>query len=345
VVYGQPNLDGNACNNGGVSATSLCDPRGIAVDADGKLYVADRGNNRVLMFAGSDPNADRIYGQSDGSGSTCAAGPAGLCAPIGVGFDKGGNLFIADTNNNRVLEYDDATTGDAIADRVFGQPTFSEVACNTGGISSESLCQPTAVAGAVVDAMLLVADQGNQRVLRYNAPFCIGDFLLTPATRAISGFRSRPRSMSVKVANGPGPNDDVLQVKGRLELLEADGGIDVIGDEAHVTLATSGGVVFEETVPDMSGVHVTERGGTFEADRYGIVDTGIEYFRVKTSFLIPASTPQRDRISFKGHAIGLDLASFIETTATLKLQYESKCFTTELACRSRSTGSLCRPAR
>src|SRR5205823_14281362 len=40
------------CNNGGVSANSLCGPAGVAVDGAGKLYVADAFNNRVLEYNG-----------------------------------------------------------------------------------------------------------------------------------------------------------------------------------------------------------------------------------------------------------------------------------------------------
>jgi sugar lactone lactonase YvrE len=347
AVYGQPDLTARGCNTGGTGAASLCDPRGIAFEESGNLYVADSANNRVVVYEGFDSAADRFYGQTSANSSSCAAGRGGLCGPVGGGFDKGGNLFSADTLNNRVLEYDAPSSSDTMANRVFGQPDFTAVGCNTGGISAESLCAPTAVAGTLVDATLLVADQGNQRVLRFNAPFCIGDFQLTPETRTLSGWRSSPKTMGARIALGPDTADDVLEVKGRLELLEADGGIDVIGDEALLVLATPERTVFEQTLPYLASTRVTENGGLYEADEYGIVDAGIEYFRVKTSFVIPAGDdkPQRDRISFDGHAIGLDLASFDDEAASLRLQFAEKCFTTELRCRSGSGGVKCRPAR
>jgi hypothetical protein len=50
LVLGQPNFTSNACNSGAVSASSLCEPFGLAVDFRADLFVADRGNNRVLRF-------------------------------------------------------------------------------------------------------------------------------------------------------------------------------------------------------------------------------------------------------------------------------------------------------
>jgi hypothetical protein len=277
----------------------------------------------------------------------CSAGADGLCGPNGVGFDKGGNLFIADTDNNRVLEYDAPASGDTRAERVFGQPDFTGVACNTGGVSATSLCTPTAVAGSNRDAALFIADFGNQRVLRFNAPFCIGDFQLTPETRTIPGFRSTPKAMTVKGRYGLGPGTDVLHFAGRLVLLEQDGTVDVLGNDWQLTFRGAGGFVYEETLPYLRNTRATVNGGVFVADRRDAIYTGIEYFRVSTRFVIPGNDllPQRDNIRFKGYAVGLDLSEFTDTQATVSLQVESKCFTTELTCRGSTRGWNCNPAR
>src|SRR5271157_3155172 len=47
-VYGQGgSFTTNTANNGGISATSLTAPTGVAVDGSGNLYVADSVNSRV----------------------------------------------------------------------------------------------------------------------------------------------------------------------------------------------------------------------------------------------------------------------------------------------------------
>ncbi len=51
VVYGQGgNFTTNTANNGGISAGSLNQPLGIAVDTSGNLYIADFSNNRILKY-------------------------------------------------------------------------------------------------------------------------------------------------------------------------------------------------------------------------------------------------------------------------------------------------------
>ena len=184
LVIGQPNFNSNGCNTGGLGAGSLCAPDGVAVDASGNLYVTDNDNNRVLEYntpfggCGSFPcvgaSANRVFGQS-GSFNSAACNNGGisansLCAPFGVALDTLGNLYVADSNNSRVLEYNTPLTTDTTADRVFGQSGFLIVGgCDDNGLGANSLCQPYGVA---LDAAnnLYIADRGNNRVLEYNTP-------------------------------------------------------------------------------------------------------------------------------------------------------------------------------
>ncbi len=54
TVWGQGgSFAANAANNGGVSASSLNLPTGVAVDSNHNMWVADRSNNRVLYFPSS----------------------------------------------------------------------------------------------------------------------------------------------------------------------------------------------------------------------------------------------------------------------------------------------------
>lgn len=165
------------CNNAAVTGATLCVPSGIAVDGAGNLYVVDAGNNRVLEYNSpftTDTLPDLVFGQ-DGSftSSVCNKGgisQASLCGPTGVAVDSAGNVYISDTTNNRVLEFDMPLVTGVEADRVFGQfGSFTSATCNTGGVSSNSLCGPTAVA---VDGAnnLYVADNSNFRLLEYDTP-------------------------------------------------------------------------------------------------------------------------------------------------------------------------------
>ena len=128
MVFGQGNSFGaTGCNNGGLSASSLCDPDGLAVDASGDLYIADSNNNRVLEYQTPLTNgttADVVFGQGGSFNSSNVnnggVGANSLSGPDGLAVDSAGNLYVADNNNNRVLEYNTPLTSDTTADAVFG---------------------------------------------------------------------------------------------------------------------------------------------------------------------------------------------------------------------------------
>jgi len=175
VAFGQPDLTTGTSNTGGLSATSLNGPTGIAIDANGALWVADTGNNRVLRFdaatavsvTGATTTADQVIGQANFTTSTSGTTLTTLNGPRGVFVDASGNLWVADSLNNRVLRFDAVTSlgNGATATRVLGQAngTTSTAATTQAGMSN-----PSALA---LDASgnLWVADTGNNRVLRFAA--------------------------------------------------------------------------------------------------------------------------------------------------------------------------------
>lgn len=83
-------------------------PRAVAVGPDGKIYVADSGNNRVQVF-----NPDGSFLRQWGStckldkGEGCQGkGEGQFNEPWGIAVDKDGNVFVADTWNHRVQKFD-----------------------------------------------------------------------------------------------------------------------------------------------------------------------------------------------------------------------------------------------
>ncbi len=202
---------GNNCS--GTSADSLAGPKGVAFDSNGNVYIGDSGEGRVLEYdnplapgggtpgtpgAAGDTTADLVFGR-DGSFTTAncnggtedgdvdGVGPDTLCQPEGIALDSSNNLYIADSDNNRVLEITDPTAGNPSpstvfsASLVFGQDgSFTSVSCDDGtdpdnvfGLGPDSLCGPQGVA---VDTLgnVYVADSQNFRVLEYNTPLNSG---------------------------------------------------------------------------------------------------------------------------------------------------------------------------
>ena len=168
-VYGQGgSFTTGIPNNGGISANSLDEPLGVVLDSSGNLYVADENNNRVLFYPSGTTTATQVYGQA-GSFTTNTANLGGISAnslsrPFGVSLDSSGNLYVADTFNNRVLFY---LSGSTTATRVYGQlGSFTTNTANNGGVSANSLDEPE---GGPLDSSgnLYVCDYGNNRVLLY----------------------------------------------------------------------------------------------------------------------------------------------------------------------------------
>ncbi len=202
------------CNGGGTLATasSECNPAGVAVDSTGDLYVADATNNRVLKYNTpfrSDPSANVVLGQLDfiHDGENLIDG-IGLFNPESVAVDTSvspNRLYVADTDNSRVLGYKNVNTfvNGGAADLVIGQPDFLSGACNTAGLGASSLCNPFGIA---VDGSgnLYVADQNNNRVLEYNTPFAgCGSFPCVGAG-ANRGLRARRAALPRNACNNGG---------------------------------------------------------------------------------------------------------------------------------------------
>lgn len=98
---------GYAGDGGPATAALLNDPAGMAVDAEGRIYLADRGNHRVRRIE-TDGTINTVVG--DGvAGFAGDGGPAAsarLSSPSDVSVDPEGRVLIADTGNNRVRTVD-----------------------------------------------------------------------------------------------------------------------------------------------------------------------------------------------------------------------------------------------
>ncbi|MBI3072606.1 MAG: NHL repeat-containing protein [Deltaproteobacteria bacterium] len=168
-VLGQPNMTSSAP---GAGASGLSSPYGLAAAADaGLLFVADRGNNRILVFDITTLDAGKaaiaVLGQSDFNGTSPDSGTNRLNQPVGVAYDDTRQwLYVGDSYNNRVLVFDVAAIDageNAIA--VLGQPSFA-----ANGASASTMNGPGGVALTNdVQKRLYVADNGNHRVLVYDS--------------------------------------------------------------------------------------------------------------------------------------------------------------------------------
>jgi sugar lactone lactonase YvrE len=143
-------------------------PAGAATDGKGNVFIADRGNNRVVELSpnGTGFNAPIIV-------------LSGLSSPAGIAADWNGNLFVSDTGNDRILKLPLALGG-------FDAPVTVASGFN-------------APVGIAVDSAdnLYVADSGNNRVVElsligagYGAPVSVSSGLSNPMGVAIDASRN-----------------------------------------------------------------------------------------------------------------------------------------------------------
>lgn len=165
VVFGQMDTVSNARNQGvTLNGATVSDAAGIAVSADGRLFVADTGNRRVLI-AGALPSehgqaAQSVLGQLDlVSDDLQELDTYEQAQGVSVGAGK---IAVVDRSGHRVLIYDDVPiVGTAHPIVVVGQQGMDrhDETCDKSTLSFPSAVQITP------DGKLLVADTGHSRVL------------------------------------------------------------------------------------------------------------------------------------------------------------------------------------
>ena len=157
--------------------TGLSGPTGLAFDSVGNLWVADKVNNRVLMFKppfSTDMPASLVIGQSTFTSNSAAHTQTGLWQPSSLGFDTSSNLWVADTFNTRVLSFAPPFSNGMPASLVIGQTDFVH---NGGTTSQTGLKNPVGLAFDLVGNMW-VADINNNRVLMFPGSTGLSSFLL-----------------------------------------------------------------------------------------------------------------------------------------------------------------------
>jgi hypothetical protein len=170
VVLGQPGMTTAVANNGGVSARGLSLP-GFVYTSGGKLFVADSGNNRVLIWnaipTANQAPADVVIGQPDmaTAGATASAASARtLNGPRAVHVDASGRMYVVDTGNNRILYYNAVPSqNQAAADGVIGQPDLTSALANNGGLTAYRLQGPAGV--FTTSDRVYITDSANHRLV------------------------------------------------------------------------------------------------------------------------------------------------------------------------------------
>jgi uncharacterized protein (TIGR03437 family) len=151
---GAPGFGGDGAQ---AAAAQLNAPGGLAFDSQGNLYIADTGNNRIRVI-GADGTIHTIAGTGaadfDGDGGPALS--ATLNAPVGLAVDASGNIWIADSGNNRLRKL----TPDGVVSSVTQPPAVvSSASMLAGPVAPGEIVTifgtgigPVTAAGATLDA-------------------------------------------------------------------------------------------------------------------------------------------------------------------------------------------------
>lgn len=253
ATFAGTGTQGYAGDDGKATEAQLSGPRGVAVDAERNVYIADTGNNRVRKV---DPSgvistfAGTGSGGWDGDGRDAAS--ARLFFPRGVTVDRQGRVYIADFLNNRVR-------------RVDRDGKISTVAGNGArGVMGDGGPATDAAVGNPWDVTLdpagnLYIAQAFNAVVRMVSPNGKITTVAGTGTADFNGDRGKPRELQIN-----NPRAVAVDANGRL----------LIGDTVNnrIRLVTADGVM--TTIaggPGISGVPVSRvsliepRGGGRDA--------------------------------------------------------------------------------
>ncbi len=261
--------NGNAdfTGDGGLgTAASLDNPAAVAVDASGNVYVADEYNNRVRMIT---PNGiiTTIAGTGD-YGFTGDHGPAILAQlnlPAGIAVDSSGNVYVADTFNNRVRKID--TNGNI--NTIVGNGTAGYNGDGSLGPAAE-LNNP---AGLALDnnGNLFIADFNNNLIRKVNLSTGIISTIAGNGTSTSSGD------------NGPalgaglfGPQGVAVDSQGNVYVAESrgnkirkvtpNGAISTIAGTGVAAFGGDGAVATQANLSFPNGVAVDSNGNVYISD-------------------------------------------------------------------------------
>ena len=224
--------------DGSTSTARFRSPRGIALAADGRLFVADERNHRIRVISADGATvstyASSGFGFANGSTST-----ARFSFPTGVALAADGSLFVADSLNHRIRVI--SANGATVSTYAGSASGFANGSTTTARFRS-----PRGIALAA-DGRVFVADTENQRIRVISAD---GATISTYAGDGVEGFADG----STSTAQFDTPTDVVVTSDGRVFVTDTGNNrIRVISaDGAAVSTYAGSGVTAQTNAPQES---------------------------------------------------------------------------------------------
>ena len=211
TIAGTGSTFGSAADGSPATGVALNSPQGVMVDGSGNVYIASTGQKTVRRVTGTAiTTIAGILNAGSFSGYGGNAASANLNDPVGVALDGSGNLFIADSLNQRVRK----VTGTTITTYAGnGSTTFY----GDGGPATGAIfINPAAVAFDALGNMY-IADRGQHRVRKVEAGTGITSTVAGTGTASFSGDSGAATSATLS-----NPFAVALDTAGNLFIADAD---------------------------------------------------------------------------------------------------------------------------
>ena len=257
--------------DGGPAAQAMLNfPLGLALDAQGNLYIADQDNQRVRRVA-ADGTISTVIGNGTPrlSGDGGAAANAEVDSPGAVAVDGAGNLYIADTNNHRIRKIAGGvvTTIAGSGGAGFGSGGFD----GDGGPAAQARLDTPRGVAVNAAGEVFIADSDNNRIRRVAADGTISTF----AGTGVFGFSGDGGlAVEAELINPNGlalDGDGNLYIAGRSaavvrRIRAADGVIETVAGMGRAGFAGDNGPATQALLDSPSGVAVDAGGSVYVAD-------------------------------------------------------------------------------
>lgn len=169
--------------NGDVKSASFSYPFGMALDIDGNLYIADNGNHQIRKISSSGEVttfAGSTQGSNDGTVKT-----ARFNNPYGVAVDKLGNVYVADSGNNKIRKI----TPQGIVKTIAGSDV--NIAGSDDGIGGIALFNfPTGIYVDSSDQTIYIADRHNHKIRKIDDKNVVSTISGTGVSGGVDGDNS-----------------------------------------------------------------------------------------------------------------------------------------------------------
>jgi sugar lactone lactonase YvrE len=208
------------------SAAAFHTPSALALDRFGNLYVADTGNHAIRKIA-PDGGVTTLAGDGQPGDADGQGRAARFRAPVGLAVDRQGNVYVADTYNDRIRRI----TADGLVSTLAGgaQPGNAD-----GPAMDAAFDTPTAIA-VNKEGVLFVADTGNNAIRRIGADGIVST-LVAPVEGERQPLLRRPTGLALT-------HDGYLYVAGgggRILQLAPGGEIRALEDADHPPASSVG---------------------------------------------------------------------------------------------------------